>query len=362
LFVVMAIGLAIRCSALCVSFHFVGGHDTIFGPYFLVPIGLALSVVWLEIGIASGRRGVSFVTSALPLGLVALALSGHRHEAVYQHFLGLFTASLGGSPAFLSVIAAILFLTYAIARGVPFGWELLSAGLLALTVVAPHTVDILGLVSPRWLPMTAAGSVLGFAAWRHRDSSRAFVAAAILVTGCTIGWGVVSPNADLGAISIHLILLALLIVGGMFDDSLANVARSCGAILLLSLGFVSAMGYTRASDWLPPTLAPYHPAAVVIIGCGYGLRVGDRIYLESAVVGLTAWLCWSGWRGYAQLRRVVVGLDQIVWGLAFFSIAMAISLRKAGLRPGPLAKPLLKLLERYQGQAWRARRAARQRR
>ena len=59
---------------------------------------------------------------------------------------------------------------------------------------------------------------------------------------------------------------------------------------------------------------------------------------------------------------MVVGLDQIVSGLAFFSIAMAISLRKAGLRPGPLAKPLEKLLEFYHGQAWRARRSARQRR
>jgi hypothetical protein len=60
-----------------------------------------------------------------------LAMTGHRYEAVYQHFLGLFMASLRGSPAFVTLIAATLFFVYAVARGVPLAWELLSAGLLA---------------------------------------------------------------------------------------------------------------------------------------------------------------------------------------------------------------------------------------
>ncbi len=56
LFVVMAAGLGVRSYSLCVSFHYVGGSRTIFGPYFLVPIGLAVSLIWLEIGIVSRRR------------------------------------------------------------------------------------------------------------------------------------------------------------------------------------------------------------------------------------------------------------------------------------------------------------------
>ena len=40
-FVVMAGSLCVRCWSLCVSFHYVQGHQTIFGTYFLVPIGLA---------------------------------------------------------------------------------------------------------------------------------------------------------------------------------------------------------------------------------------------------------------------------------------------------------------------------------
>ena len=72
LFFVMAAGLGVRCYSLCVSFHYVGGSRTIFGPYFLVPIGLAVSLVWLEIGIASRRRGVMVAAATVPL-LLALA-------------------------------------------------------------------------------------------------------------------------------------------------------------------------------------------------------------------------------------------------------------------------------------------------
>jgi hypothetical protein len=58
LFVVKAGGVGVRCYSLCVSFHYVRGIRTFFGPYFLVPIGLALALIWLEIGIAARRRGV----------------------------------------------------------------------------------------------------------------------------------------------------------------------------------------------------------------------------------------------------------------------------------------------------------------
>ncbi len=109
LFFVMAGGVGVRSYALCVSFHYVGGSRTIFGPYFLVPIGLALALIWLEIGLAARRRGVMVAASMMPLALGFMATTGYRYEPVYLHFLDLFRETLGGSPFFLSLVAAAAF-------------------------------------------------------------------------------------------------------------------------------------------------------------------------------------------------------------------------------------------------------------
>ncbi|HEX3450569.1 MAG TPA: hypothetical protein VHS97_20105, partial [Isosphaeraceae bacterium] len=113
LFFVMAGGVGVRCYSLCVSFHYVGGSRTIFGPYFLVPMGLALSLIWLEIGIVARRRGVMVVASLMPLALAFMATTGFRYEPVYLHFLDLFRQTLGGSPVFWALVGAAAFHAYA---------------------------------------------------------------------------------------------------------------------------------------------------------------------------------------------------------------------------------------------------------
>src|SRR5262249_41731959 len=80
--VVMVGGLCVRSWSLCVSFHYVEGSRSIFGPYFLVPIGLAVALVWLEIGIAARRRTITTAASAVPLLLVCLAMAGDRKDWV----------------------------------------------------------------------------------------------------------------------------------------------------------------------------------------------------------------------------------------------------------------------------------------
>ena len=185
LFVVMAAGLALRCYSLCVSLHYVGGSHTIFGTYFLVPIGLASSLVCLEIGIASHRRGAMVAAATVPLLLTGLAMTGQRHDPVYQGFLNLFMGSLGASPAFLTLVAAILFLTYAAARRVPLAWEMMAAGLAALAVVGPSTVTLSDTVTPRALPLATAGLVLASVAASRYSSGRAVAAAGLLVAAIT---------------------------------------------------------------------------------------------------------------------------------------------------------------------------------
>jgi hypothetical protein len=89
--------------------------------------------------------------------------------------------------------------------------------------------------------------------------------------------------------------------------------------------------------------------------CAYGFLVRDLNYVESALVILTVWLARSGWLGYLRLRKSMVGLDDIGYGLVFFAIALVISLRKAGLRVSPLESPKVKWLEQGVRNLWEGR-------
>jgi hypothetical protein len=330
LFVVMVAGLGVRCYSLCVSFHYVGGSHTIFGPYFLVPIGLASSVVWLEIGIASRRPGVMVAAAAMPLLLTGVALTGERHDSVYQGFLELFIGSLGGSPAFLTLVAAILFLVYAALRQVPLAWEMMAAGLSVLAVVGPTTITSSDMVSPRSLPLVAAGLVLGSLAARRHASGRAALAAGFLVAGVARGLAEVWPNVDLPPVVLHLAIGAMLLVGAVFNDRLAELLRVCGAYLLLVLGVATAVHSSWIQVAVPAAFGSWYPLLPIFVCWCYGYCIRDRACLAVGAVNLAAWLADAGLASYYQLRRVVPGLDQITWGMVCFGIAMAISLRKAG--------------------------------
>src|SRR5262249_31386413 len=61
LFGVLGLAVPARAFLLCWSMQPLDGADRdrlVFGPYFLVPFGLAVAVLLLEAGLASGRRGV----------------------------------------------------------------------------------------------------------------------------------------------------------------------------------------------------------------------------------------------------------------------------------------------------------------
>jgi hypothetical protein len=352
LFVVMAGGLGVRCYSLCVSFHYVGGSDTIFGPYFLVPIGLAVSLVWLEIGIVSRRRPVMVAAAASPLLLACLAMTGHRWEAVYTHFLDMFMGTLGGSPAFLTLVAATLFLAYAAARRVRLAWELMAVGLTALAVVGPKTITPFDTVLPRSLPLLAAGLVLGLVAAHRHSSGRAVLAAALLVAGMSRGQAEVLPNASLAPLAVHLSIVAMLVVSTVFDDWLADLARVCGAFLVLVLGMGSAFHSPWVAVAIPAVLSTWYPLLAIVLSWMFGFLTRDRTYVAIAAVDLAAWLTHSGSETYQQLRRIVVGLDQIAFGMVFFLIALAISLRKAGIGLGFAARPIVRILSGWNQSGW----------
>src|SRR5207237_4109870 len=76
LFGLLGLAVPARAFLLCWSMHLLEGSDIdrlIFGPYFVVPFGLAAAVLLLEIGLASARAMVIRVALAAPVVLVVLA-------------------------------------------------------------------------------------------------------------------------------------------------------------------------------------------------------------------------------------------------------------------------------------------------
>jgi hypothetical protein len=260
-------------------------------------------------------------------------MAGDRQDWVYHQFLERFIQTLGGSPAYLTTIAAAAFLAYAAWRRVPAALELLALALAGLAVIGPRTIDLSDLVVPQVAPMAAAGLVFAATAWRRRDSRRALLAAACLVVAATRGAGDLGLAGITWPVTLHLSVAALMAVGLMFDDGPGQVARCVAACALCLMGLDAATGSPRIWPAMPAGLIAWYPLLIAAWAGGFGVVDRERLYFGSAGISLAAWLVHSGINLYDQLRKVVVGLDQIAWGMLFFLLATAISLRKAGLWP-----------------------------
>ena len=334
LFGLLACAVPARAFLLCWSLHLLTGSDRerlIFGLYFLVPFVLVVGILLLEIGIVCCRRGVLRCALAVPLGLVALALAGHRPDPIYQEFLETFAGRLGGDPLYLTLLAAAAFYAYAALRRVPFATEALTAALVALAVVGPDTLARGTLVAPQAGPLLAA-SVLQLALGsRRRNPWRCLVGSAGLIAVAALAApGEADPVR--GLIAFHLALFAVLAVGAAYPNStLGRSLRTVGAALVLLACLAALAIRLDLPESVPPWPLVLYPLVLAALLAGYGALLRHRPALGCAATALCCWLAVAGWRGYCSLRQIVTGLDHIAGSLVLFGVAVLISLGKSGV-------------------------------
>jgi hypothetical protein len=336
LFGVLAFGVAARAALLCFSMHHIPPAETepyIFGPYFLVPLGLALGVILLEIGLVERRRGVLCAALFVPAILVFLTLFGHRADPTYQWFLGLFIARLGGTPFYLTLLASAGFYAYATVRRVPMAFDAMTAAMVTLGFVAPQTLDLGELVSPRSLPILTAAVLQTAVGLRRRNAWRCLIGASGLAASAMIALPATGAGSHQGPVAFHLILAAVLIVGAAFDDRLGHVLRAAGAAMALLASLVVLTGRIERNGAVPSWAIEVYPLVMALAIAGYGFGLGHRTSRAAAGLILAAWLVAVGCRGYGSLRRVVTGLDYIAIGLILFSLAVLTSMVKGGVLP-----------------------------
>jgi hypothetical protein len=338
LFFFLGLGVCARSYYLCISLHNVEGYRSIFGPFFLVPFGFAVAWLMLEGGLASGKRGLTELALVVPVGLVALAMVGHRADPVYEHYLAMFREGLGFYPPAAALLVATAFYGVAAWRSVDLARGFAMASLVALAVVGPSTLGPSSLTWPSAWPLLPVALIQGWLAIRRQESGRALLASICLIAAIS---SLADPSWSMeysGVVAFHLGLVALLALGAIFDDELGRLLRGWGAALLVLGSLAMLSGVPQVILGLPPSWQWAYPIGLSSVAVGYGFLVGGRAFFATAGVILAGVLALYASRGYAVLRPRVAGLDRIAWGLASFLVAALISLWKAGLLQRWLAK------------------------
>lgn len=333
LFGVLAFAVLARSALLCWSMHHVAKGEAepyIFGLYFLAPFLLAVGVLVLEIGLVERHNGVVRGALCVPAVVAVLALVGHRPEVFYQDFLTRFSNRLGGTPFYLTLIAAAGFYVYAASRRVRRAFDALTAALAALSVVAPTTLDLGQLVAPRPLPILAVAALQLGLGLRRRDAWRCLVGAACVVGAVAVMMPAGGIGAQRGPVAFHLALVVVFLVGAAFNDAIGRFLRGTGGVLAVVAALAVMTGRPAA---LPVWVVVVYPLALAAIVAGYGLVLDHRPSLACAALIVACWVFVTGWQWYVHLRRIVVGIDFIVLGLVLFSLAVLTSLAKGGALP-----------------------------
>ena len=226
LFVLFALAVPGRAVLLCYSMHLIDVrdlYDMTFGPYFLVPFGLAVAVLLLEMGVMSGRPGVLWTALAIPVGLLVMTKLGHHSDPIYQEFLMIFTRQFGASPEYWTLVGAAGFYSYAALRRASPAVEALTMALVILAIAGSTTPQVNGFVPIKQIPLLAAAALqLGLGVWQ-RNSWHCLVGSAIGIASLVfVGEPATVQLRSL--LAFHILLLAMLIIGAFSRTALP---RSC---------------------------------------------------------------------------------------------------------------------------------------
>ncbi len=337
LFVILGLGLVARALSLCWSMQapaFPELRQSLFRPYFLVPLGLSVSILILELGLVTRSRAAVRFGLSMPVGLLILAMLGHGTGpfSVSGRFLDAFTTRLGGTPTYLTLLATIVFYAVASIRRIPSSSVWLTLGLVALAFIGPETLTLAEPSAPRPVPLWAASVFQAVLALRSPNSGRWMVVSVLASVAVSVSPMPPVSGLPTGPIlGLHLAIAAALVIGSTFHDGLAKFLQVAG-LAALTLASLSALTMVpNAGSGLERALLRAYPLFSASLAIAYAYGMTYRPALVSAALSFGGWLSVVGRRGYAELRPSVAGLDQISLGLAFFALAALISLAKAGV-------------------------------
>ncbi|MBX3415126.1 MAG: hypothetical protein KF708_20750 [Pirellulales bacterium] len=329
LFGVLGFCACVRAYYLCVSLHFVPGNQLIFGPWFLVPLLLALTILVLEGAIVSRRKGLEYLAYALPVLAVAIAFYPLRPDTLAGIFYHDAATRLHGTPAFWTLAAATALYAYAALRGGGFATTALTGSLLAWSLIGPSTSDLESLTVPQGWPLLLAATVQAFQGYRQRDALHWLAFAALVTLGLSLEFSD-SSLARYGIfVPLNLALALVLVLAGLVRGPARKPLYGAAAVLALASCWSALSQSPLLIGDLPAWLANTIPLVVAVLALAFGQLVRERVWTVAGGLAAASCLLVFGARAYDNARYEIVGLDRILLGLTFFLLAAGISVWKA---------------------------------
>jgi len=302
--------------------------DTIWGPYFLVPLFISLLLLMFEASLVTGnvvlrRRTLWWGALLIPLSIVP---TGGR---VYAEFFQIVTATIG-SPLWLTAWFVLAFYAYAWLRGVSqarFG-VLLTLGLLS--IVRSTTTGLQTLVAPEPWMLMAMLLVLTAWAWRRGSTALGFVAcllAAFLLAD-------VLPDSIPERLRLvagfHSLWIGIVTLGLAGKDEFAKFLRLVGAALFPMAAYAALASFRV--DLVSPAIRLTYASALVPIAFEIARRWRAMSYAWAGGGVLVAMIYLVLARIYWQLVAVYGGqaATALVWSLGALLAGTLISTHKAG--------------------------------
>src|SRR6185312_4431192 len=108
-----------------------------------------------------------------------------------------------------------------------------------------------------------------------------------------------------GPILFHLLLIAVLTIGALFDNDLGRFLRGIGATMAVLGTIVVITGRLGPAGTVPTWASAVYPLVAALVLAIYGYMLNDRIPLGAVTLIVSSWVVGSGWRAYSSLREVV---------------------------------------------------------
>lgn len=310
-------------------------YDTMWGPYFLVPIAFAVLILMLESGLVSGNRIVQRRVMAMTpfLLLMAVPLST---GPVHIEFLEKLTANVA-SPVWLTLVLVWLIYGRAWAAGVRYADAGLLAATLLFSVVGPSTLGAATMTPVQSWPWLLTGMVL-FVSSVARSSMRQAVGAALFTFGL---WQLLPSTAAAGlrnTISLHVLWGGVMAIGFTTRDRTAAWLRRVGA-MMFPLAAVAMLSGPAAVE-VPLLWKVMYVGLLAMIAARIAWVMRSRAY-HLALISVGAVSAYElaaiGYRGSASLFGRAA-MTSFLWSLGLLLVGLLISAHKARwLPPGLVA-------------------------